>query len=171
MNQTSTTKMIRPAWEAVWAALKGWQRWTEKIQTFAETDEDVRRFINDAASLSRVPLLFAGWDSTEPAWWVHSQQEWKVPLRISIFVPRDRHSLSMDLIEDAIDAVFRFEAAGSTAAAPVPLVKKETCRDPEIMQFQTGLAIDAGENGQHKLLQSFLVVRLSLRKDPKLRAA
>lgn len=169
MAQTATTKVLRPAWENAWAALKGWKQWSEAIQTFAESDEDVRRFINDAASLSRVPMLFASWDSSEPRWWVYSEQEWKVPLRINVYVPRDRHTLSMDLIEDAIDAVFRFESPSSTSAAPVPLIRSKTCRDPEIMQFQTGLALDAGAEGKHPLLQSWVVVRLTLRKDPKLR--
>lgn len=169
MPQTATTKVLRPAWENAWAALKGWRQWSEPIQTFADTDEDVRRFINEAATLSRVPMIFASWDSSEPRWWVYSEQEWKVPLRINVYVHRDRHGLSMDLIEDAIDAVFRFEAPNSLPAAPVPLIRSQTCRDPEILQFQTGLSLDAGEGGKHKLLQSWVVVRLTLRKDPKLR--
>lgn len=169
MAQTATTKVLRPAWDAAWAALKGWEQWSEKIQTFAESDDDYRRFINDGASLSRVPMVFASWDQSEPRWWVHSQQEWKVPLRINAYVQRDRHGLSMDIIEDAIDAVFRFEAPGSTAAAPLPLIRTKTCREPEIMQFQTGLSLDAGAEGNHKLLLSWVVIRLTLQKDPKIR--
>lgn len=169
MTQSSTSKVIKPAWESVWNALQGWKLWTEKIQSFIATDDDVKNFIRSEASLSRVPMVTAAWDASTPSWWVYSQQKWEAPLRISVYVPRDRHSLSMDLIEDAIDAVYRFEAPNSTAAAPVPLVKSLLCRDPELLQFQTGLPVDAGAEGQHKLLHSFVVVRLTLRKDPKIR--
>lgn len=165
----SSTKVIQPAWDAVWTALKGWSCWKEPVRSFVESDEDVRRFIQTEANLSRVPMVTAQWDASTPSWWVYSEQKWEAPLRISVYVPRDRHTLSMDMIEDAMDAVYRFESPKSTAAAPVPLVKSLLCRDPELMQFQTGIPVDSGENGQHRLLQSYVVIRLTLRKDPKIR--
>jgi hypothetical protein len=169
MTQTSTTKVIAPAWDAVWRALKGWSLWKSRINTFCDTDEAVKDFIRQDASVARCPMVAAQWDATDPTWWVQSQQEWKCPLRISIYVQRDRFSLGMDLIEDAIDAIFRFESDESTEAAPVPLIKKLTCRDPEVLQFTPCVPIEVGENSQHKLLISTVVVRLSLRKDPKIR--
>lgn len=169
MAQTSTEKKIRPAYDAVMTALKGWSLWSEKIQTFVMNDAERKQFLQIGANISRCPMIAAAWDATNPTWWVYSQQEWLCPLRLSIYVPYDRHSLAMDLIDDAIDAVFRFEAPNSTAAGPVPLIKQATCRDPEIMQFQAGLYVELGEEQQHKLLMSEVVIRLSLRKDLKLR--
>lgn len=171
MVQTATTKVIGPAYGAVWAALKGWRQWTAPIVTYCDTDEARKRFLQMDANLSRCPMIAAQWDATEPKWWVYSQQEWLCPLRVSVFVQSDRNELSMALVEDVIDAVFRFEAASSTAAGPLPLVRSLTCRDPEILQFTAGQFIEVGQDGQHKLLQSDVVIRLSLRKDPKLRAS
>lgn len=171
MVQTSTTKVVGPAYEAVWTALKGWKQWTAPIATFADSDEARKRFLQLDANVSRCPMLAAQWDNTEPRWWVYSQQEWLCPLRVSVFVPQDRNRLSMDLVEDIIDALFRYEAPQSTSAGPLSLVRNVTCRDPEILQFQSGIYVEVGQEGQHKLLQSDVVVRLSLKKDPKLRAS
>lgn len=171
MSQTSTAKVIGPAWDVVFTALKGWTQWTERIATFADSDEDRKRFLTLDANISRCPLITAAWDDTQPRWWVFSQQEWLCPLRVEIYVPHDRNRLAMNLIEDVIDAVFRFEAPGSTAAAPVPLVKKTLCRDPIIQQFQSGTFAEVGEGGNHKLLMSSVVFQLSLRKDPKIRGS
>lgn len=169
MSQTATNKKIGPIWDDVFTAMKGWQRWTEKIVTFVETDEDRKRLLQIDPNLSRLPLITAEWDVTNPRWWVFSQQEWLCPLRIEAYVPADRNRLSMDLVEDIIDAIFRYEAPGSTAAAPVPLIKKQTCRDPVIQQFQCGTYVELGADQKHKMLQSSVVFQLSLKKDPKIR--
>ena len=63
MAQTATAKVLRPAWENAWAALKGWKQWSEPIQTFADTDEDVRRFevtlrlVDHSAPTKRAPEM------------------------------------------------------------------------------------------------------------------
>lgn len=166
MAATSTTKLLKPARQAVWKALREWPRWTEKIQTTYETDDDVRRFLQQEANLSRCPAMSALWRTTNPEWWVHSQQEWKCPLEISIWVPVDRLSLSEDLLEDAIDAVFRAEAQQSVAGGRVFVVQAECGSHPQILAMEIGVPIQAGENGQHRLLQSSVVLQLPLKKRP-----
>lgn len=170
MTQTATEKKIAPAWDAAFACLKGWQPWTSKIVSFVETDEDRKRFLKTEPNLSRLPMVSASWDVTNPRWWVYSEQEWKCPFRVEIYVPSDRNRLAMDLAEDVIDAVYRFEAPQSTNAGPVPLLKSLLCRDPEVVEFQPGTFVEAGEGGMHKLLMSHVVFSLTVRKDPKLRA-
>lgn len=169
MSFPDTPYVLSEAFDASFAAMKGWQRWKEPIQTFVESDDDRKRFLQLDANLSRCPMIVAAWDTTEPRWWVYSQQEWKCPLRVSIYVARERNRLSMDLLVDVVMAFFRYEHPQSTPSAPVSLIRRMTCDDPSILQFQPGIHIDAGADGQHKLLMSEVVIGLSLKIDPKLR--
>lgn len=170
MAQTATEKKLSPTWDAAFACLKEWKQWTSQIVSFVESDEDRKRFLTLDPNVSRLPMVSASWDATNPRWWVYSESEWKCPLRIEIYVPHDRNRLAMDLTEDAIDAIYRYESPQSTTAAPVPLMKSLLCRDPEVIEFQPGEYVEAGEAGKHKLLMSHVVVSLTVRKDPKLRA-
>lgn len=167
---SATAKALTPVREKLWTALKGWNQYTEKIHWFAESDAEVRYFLQNDASLSRCPIITARWREFNPEWWVFSQQEWRVAIEVSVWVPDDRQTLSQDLIEDVIDAVFRHEAPGTTAAAPLPTLKSYLCRDPEILVVAPSIPVEAGIDGKHKLLQSYVVFGLTVRKDPKLRA-
>lgn len=171
MNVAST-KVIRPAWEAAWECLRGWSAWTQKIQTFVAEDDPIHHFNQTGASASDMPLVSAAWDQSEPRWWVYSHQLWELPLRVSVFVPSDRWSLGMDLVEDAVDALFRFEASGSTAAAPVPLLKKLSGGpEPKIVLIQPNIVVPIGDNGAVTVLRSDAVVQIVMKKDPKIRGS
>lgn len=166
MAASSTPKLLKSARQAVWKALREWPLWTAKIQTPYETDDEVRRFIQQDANVSRCPAMSVLWRTTNPEWWVHSQQEWKCPLEVSIWVPSDSLSLSEDLIEDAIDAVFRAETQASVAGGRVFVVQSECGNHPQILSMDFGVPVQAGENGQHRLLQSSVVFHLPLKKRP-----
>ena len=166
MAATSTTKLLTAARQAVWQALREWPLWTAKIQTTYESDDEVRRFLQQEANVSRCPAMSALWRTTNPEWWVHSQQEWKCPLEISIWVSEDRLSLSEDLIEDAIDAVFRAEHSTSVAGGRVFVVQQVCGNHPQILAMEVGVPITAGEDGKHRLLQSSVVFQLPLKKRP-----
>lgn len=166
MAASSTTKVLEPARNAVWTALRNWPNWTAKIQTICDTDARVREFIRQEASVARCPMLSVLWRQTNPEWWVHSQQNWKVPLELSIWVTDDQQSLSENLLEDAIDAVFRHETNASVAQGREFTVKKEVGVHPVILAMEIGVPIQAGVEGKHRLLQSLAVFQLEVKKNP-----
>lgn len=170
MADTSTTKVLRTARETVWKALRQWTLWTETIRQNYESDDEVRRFIASDPNVSRLPALSVLWRTSNPEWWVHTLQDWKVPLEISVWVPDDRQSLAEDLLEDVVDAVMRTDAPSSTTAAPVSLMKQLTGAHPTILSLECAVPVAAGADGRHRLLQSSVVFQLSLRKDPIKRA-
>lgn len=169
---TSTTKVLRNAREAVQTALTQWQGWTEKPRTIIKSDDDVRYFFQQEANVSRCPILNVSWAAFDPRWWVFTQQEWRAPLTIELYVPMDRRALSEDMIEDVIDAVYRFEDQSSSNAVPVPYVRKAVggC-EFSIAQIEIAQPIETGEEQKHKMLRSAVTIQFVLRKDPKLRAS
>lgn len=165
-----STKVFAPARAAVHYALKHWDQWTEQPNWFVDTDDEVRFLLQQDANKSRTPIVSTRWRETNPEWWVFSAQEWRAPIEISVHVNENRHKLAEDLIEDAIDAVYRFEDQTSTPAVPVPYVRKAIggC-EIEILSVAPAVPIQVGIEARHRLLLSTAVLSLRLKKDPLLR--
>lgn len=175
MPNTSTTKILRPARQAVFYALRRWDRWTSQINTFVESDDDVKRFLQVEPNVSRCPMVSAAWATFDPSWWVFTMQRWQAPLEIAVWVPEDRASLAEDLIEDAIDAVYRFPHQSSSNAAPVSHVAKVIAESggkaTMILAVNPGTPVAVGEEQKHRMIRSSVVIRFELQKDPMLRAS
>lgn len=170
MAASSTTKVLRPAREAVMYALKNWQHWTVKPNVY-DSDELMQWLSKAEPQLSRMPVVSARWREYTPEWWVFNAQQWRAPLEVSIWVPRDRHSLAEDLVEDAIDAVFRYESESSTDANPVSYVlteKLDGC-NAEIVSISPAVPAELGEGGLHQAWLSTVVFSLRVNKSPRLR--
>lgn len=172
---SSTTKILRPSRLAVLECLKAWDSWTTPIVTFAAEDAEVQRYLNDGPQTSRCPYLAVTRLPYQPAWLNHLMQRWPGIVFISIWVPTSAMTLSEDLLEDAVDAVFRHPAPGSSSAAPLALLQKRLADiggvfPPTIVQMEAGQPEQTGANQQHKLIRSSVALDLKLQKDPMLRA-
>lgn len=171
----STTKLLRPSRLAIIECLKAWDSWTSPIATFATEDAEVQRFFNDEPQTSRCPYVAVTRAPYQPTWLNHLMQRWPGIVFISIWVPTSAMSLSEDLLEDAVDAVFRTPAPGSSSAAPLALLQKRLADiggvfPPNIVNMEAGQPEEKGEGGRHKLLRSSVALDIKLQKDPMLRA-
>lgn len=172
----ATNKLLRPARLAVLECLQNWDGWTQPIKTFASDDHEVKQFLTQEPQTSRCPFLAVTWLSYSPLWQTHLMQRWPSVVFVSIWVPVGYMTLAEDLVEDAVDAVFRSPAPGSSSAAPLPLLRKRLGDiggnfPPDIVQMEVAVAEEKGLQQQHKLLRSSIAFNLKLQKDPLLRAS
>lgn len=152
---------------AVWSAIDNWEPLigTEEAPVFARkykaTADIAELQLRDPTS-HELPAIALYWGDVKPEWRQNRMQEWPLTLRMTVWLPGDRHTYAETLLEHVFDAIYRAKSEGDT----LPCIERATGYPPRRVNELTIQSVVLGRAQQVRALRADVAFALRSNKDP-----